>query len=86
MTTKERLHQLVEELPESEVATAERVLAALRAVANVEADPLLRALLAAPADDEPVSAEDAQALREAREDFSAGRTVALADLKRELGR
>ena len=36
MTTKERLHQLVDDLPESEVATAERVLAALRDTAEYD--------------------------------------------------
>lgn len=56
MSTKERLHQLVDELPASEVATAARVLEALRATA----DPLA----SAPEDDEPTTAGDHQAIKE----------------------
>jgi hypothetical protein len=47
MPSKHQLHQLVDRLPDSEVQTALHVLAALNA------DPALRAALAAPDDDEP---------------------------------
>lgn len=53
--------------------------------AQVERDPLVRRLDAAPLDDEPLTDEDREALREAGEDFAAGRVVSLEDLPRELG-
>jgi hypothetical protein len=47
MTTKERLHKLVDELSEREAEVA------LVIVERRRDDPLLRALAAAPLDDEP---------------------------------
>lgn len=82
MTTKERLHQLIEELPESETDTVARYLEAMRTAAG---DPVMLALLTAPEDDEPLTDEDVAALREAREDYAAERTRPLADLKRDMG-
>lgn len=51
---------------------------------QVEPDPLARRLDAAPLDDEPLTADDLEAMREAREDFAAGRVVSLEELRREL--
>jgi hypothetical protein len=51
---------------------------------QVERDPLARRLDAAPLDDEPVTAEDLEAMQVAREDFAAGRVVSLEELRREL--
>jgi hypothetical protein len=70
MTAKERLHHLVDELPESKYKLAERILEDLRDVGL--SDPLLRALLAAPYDDEPESEEERQAVKEAHRDIRAG--------------
>lgn len=81
MTTKERLHQLIEELPDQDLPGIERLLLDLL----TSGDPLVRTLLTAPEDDEPVTDEDLEALRQAREDFAAGRTVSLDEVKRELG-
>ena len=50
-----------------------------------ERDLLARRLDAAPLDDEPLTDEDYEAMREAREDFAAGRTVSSEELRRELG-
>jgi hypothetical protein len=47
MPMRDALHRLVDELPESELTAAERVLHYLRATA----DPVLRALLEAPLGD-----------------------------------
>ncbi len=47
MTTKEALYRLINELPDTVLPEAERYLAALRD------DPVLRALVTAPVDDEP---------------------------------
>ncbi len=43
-------------------------------------DPVLRALLEAPEDDEPLPKEEEQAINEARMDVLAGRTVVLKDV------
>jgi hypothetical protein len=71
MTAKERLHHLVDELPESEYKLAERILEDLRDVGL--SDPLLRALLAAPYDDEPESEEDREGLTDAPRRISGRR-------------
>jgi hypothetical protein len=49
MPTRDLLHRLIDELPESELAAAERFLQYLRATA----DPVLRTLLDAPLDAAP---------------------------------
>lgn len=49
MGRREALHQLIDDLPEQDLPIATRVLEALRATG----DPVLRALLSAPVDDEP---------------------------------
>ena len=81
MITKDRLHRLVDTLPESEVDTAARVLEALA----VAADPVARSLTSAPADDELVTSAEAEAAAEARADVAAGRVSSLEDTQRELG-
>jgi hypothetical protein len=84
MTTKERLHQLVDTLTESEAATAARVLEAMRV--PEEPHPLLRALENAPVDDLPSEADDLDGgLTEARADIAAGRLYSADEVKRELG-
>ena len=80
MTTKERLHQLVDELPDGEVSEAERLLSALRID-----DPVLRALDTAPYDDEPETDEERAAVAEAREAIARGDVVPDEELDRELG-
>jgi hypothetical protein len=79
MTTKERLHQVVDSLSEQEAADT------LDYIASRGRDSLARRLDAAPLDDEPLTAEDLDAMRELREDAAAGRLVSLDDIRRELG-
>ena len=59
MATKQQLHDLIERIPENEIATVYRLLAGLLA------DPLWIASVTAPIDDEPYSpeqqADDAEA-------------------------
>jgi CO dehydrogenase/acetyl-CoA synthase beta subunit len=81
MTIKEELHRLVDELPESESHAAKRFLEYLRNMG----DPVLRAMLEAPEDDEPETEEERAAVAEAQEDFKAGRVVSHQELKREFG-
>ncbi len=81
MTVKERLHHLVDVLPERELETAAHVLEALHATA----DPVAWALDNAPLDDEPYTQEEQAAVEEAYEDVASGTTFTLDEVKRELG-
>lgn len=81
MTVKERLHALIDDLPESELAAAERYLTYLRLLAQ---EPVLRALLTAPVDDEPLTEDDRAALREARDEVAAGRVMSHEEARRRL--
>ena len=72
MTTKEALHRLIDDLLDHEVDTAGELLQSLR-------DPVLRSLLTAPDDDEPLTDEEAAALT----DREAG-TISHEELVREL--
>lgn len=76
------LHELIDELPESEVPAARRSLRFLREVGS---DPVHHAAETAPADDEPMTEEDEAALRKAREEAARGEVISLGDLRRELG-
>jgi hypothetical protein len=76
---QEQLHRLVDELPESELEAGERYLAYLQTTGS---SPLLRALIEAPYDDEPVTPEDAAAIDEA---VARGGVVSDSELQRELG-
>lgn len=77
MTTKDALHQLVDELPEDE---AERLPGALKG-----ADPVARGLALAPIDDEPEMPEEAAAVAEARVAVGRGDLLSTPELRRRLG-
>jgi hypothetical protein len=81
MTVKERLHRLVDRLPESEELTAARILEALVATA----DPVQRALASAAPDDEPESEEEKRAVAEARAALARGEVVRDEELAEEMG-
>ena len=68
MTVKERLHQLVDQLPESMVLVAER---ALQELCQGE-DPVLRALEKAPDYGEPETDEERTAVDAAKARLAAG--------------
>ncbi len=80
--TKEELHRLVDELPESEYATAQRVLVGLRVLAAV--GPLYTAETA-PIDDEPETEEERAAMAEAKAELARGEGIPAADIYREFG-
>jgi hypothetical protein len=80
MGSKDTLHQLVDALPETAVNEAERLLEAL-----AQDDPVIRAALLAPEDDEPETAEEAAAVQEGREAIARGDFYSLEDVRRELG-
>jgi hypothetical protein len=81
MTDKERLHALVDDLPEPEAQAALRFLEYLRQEA---ADPVARALREVPMDDEPLTAEDLAALEEAEGDWQEGRVVSHDEARLQL--
>jgi hypothetical protein len=81
MSTKKILHQLVEELPDSELIAAERFLAYLRDMA----DPVRRALRTAPWDDEPESEQEREAVQEAHVELARGEKIPDAALWNRLG-
>jgi hypothetical protein len=82
MTTKDRLHQLVDELPEGDIAdAAERLLEELRDHGD---NPLARKLLSAPIDDEPETDEERRLVQEARDELARGEFVTAEEAKRRL--
>lgn len=81
MTEKERLHALVDDLPDPEVHTALRFVEYLRMETS---DPVERALAEAPFDDEPLTAEDLSALEDAERDLREGRVVSHAEARLQL--
>jgi hypothetical protein len=74
MTARERLHQIVEELPEPD---AEQIL---RAVEHWRDDPVSRALAAAPFDDEPETDDERAAVEEARNEVKRGDVVGAVEV------
>lgn len=81
MGDRTTLHRLVDSLPEEDLTTACRVLAGLTATA----DSVERALLMAPADDEPDTDDDDGGLTEARRELARGEGISTDELRRELG-
>jgi hypothetical protein len=80
MTTREKLHQIVDKLPEGELD------AALRAIEARTDDPMIRRLDDAPPEDEKISPEEEAAVQEARDELAAGAPLISQDeIKRELG-
>lgn len=83
MTTKERLHRLVDTLPARELETAAHVLEGLATLALT--DPVARALALAPDDDEPLTDAERAELREGWDDYQAGRGLSTEEMRRESG-
>ncbi len=81
MTTKDKLHRLVDALPEPVLDEAERLLQELQRRA---ADPLLRALAAAPEDDEPDTEEERAAIAEARAAIARGEVEPWEQVRADL--
>jgi hypothetical protein len=78
--SRDTLHHLVDALPDAALNDAARYLEALGT-----ADPVLRALLLAPEDDEPETDEERAAVAEAEEDVRQGRLVSMEEIEREFG-
>ena len=80
MTNRDTLHRLVEELPESEIGRAQRVMAAL-----LEPEGPLHTFETAPDDDEPETPEERAAVAEARAEADRGELVSHDEALRRLG-
>ena len=78
-TTRDALHHLVDTLPDTALDDAARYLEALGTD-----DPVLRAILLAPEDDEPETEEEREATAAAAADAAAGRVVSHAEARRRL--
>lgn len=81
MASRDSLHRLIDDLPETEVVRAERLLEVLKETA----EPPRHTLENAPEDDEPETSEEAAAIAEAWREHRERRSLTTAELKRELG-
>jgi hypothetical protein len=80
MTTREKAHKLLDELPESELEPIVEILA------SRGGDPVLRLLEDAPEEDEEISPEEEVAVKKARDEIASGvPTIPLEQVMRELG-
>jgi hypothetical protein len=79
MATKQQLHDLIERLPEQEIATVYRLLAGLLA------DPLWIASVTAPVDEEPYTPEQQADDAEAQAAIDRGEGISHAQMLREFG-
>jgi hypothetical protein len=82
MVTIERLHQLVDELPERERERAARLLEAL---AGLEPGEPFYTIETAPLDDEPESEAERLAVAEARAELARGEGQPADEVFRRLG-
>jgi len=80
MQPRERIHQLVDDLPEQELPAVERFLRQ-----REDGDPVLRALANAPDDDEELTPEEDAAVQEGLDAIERGDVVSSAELRRSLG-
>jgi hypothetical protein len=78
--TRAGLHALVDALSDDDLPEAQRLLTTLGTP-----DPALRAALLAPTDDEPLTDEERQAVKAAREAYRRGEWVEGDDVRREIG-
>lgn len=81
ITTRQQLHRLVDQLPESEMGTAQRVLEALTALGH---DPFLQMLTDAPQDDEPLTLEEEALIEEGRQQLQRGEGRSLEEVRHVL--
>ena len=81
MALRDSLHRLVDDLPETEIDRAERLLQVLKETAERP----LYTLENAPEDDEPETPEEAAVVAEAWQEHRAGKGLSTEELKRQLG-
>ena len=76
-TTRERLHELLDDVPEDRLDDVEAAL--------VDATAPYRPFEDVPEDDEPVTAEDLAAIREGRAAYARGESIPHEDAMRQIG-
>lgn len=81
ISNKERIHKLIDELPEEEVPVAERFLRYLCDIGN---DPVKRALLNASEDNEAITPKEEEMVNEAKAAYERGEVQTDEELDREL--
>ena len=81
MPSRDSLHRLVDDLPETEISRAERLLEVLKETA----EPPRYTLENAPEDDEAETPKEAAAVAEAWRDHREGKSLTTEELKRDLG-
>lgn len=79
---REKLHRLIDFLPAKEVIILQEVA---EVMAEKKLSPLMKALMAAPEDDEPLTEEDLEAIAEGERAIEEGRVKPLEQVKKELG-
>lgn len=79
MTVRDDIHRLVDTLTEHELPEAQRLLESLR---DVPDDPLMRALDAAPYDDEPSTPEEDREAAEAWDEYLRDGGMSAEEAKR----
>ncbi len=72
VVTKQDLHQLIDEIPEQEHQAAAKYLQRLRDLVN---DPIYKAFMNAPLDDEPVTPEERRLIDEAKAEVARGEVL-----------
>ncbi len=80
MAVKDRLHALVDQLPETRLDRAQQLLEAL-----LTDDPVGISLALAPIDDEPETEEERALVEEARAELARGEYLTTDELRRSLG-
>ncbi|MDE0175386.1 MAG: hypothetical protein OYH76_01115 [Defluviicoccus sp.] len=75
---RERLHRLVDEVPDQDIDVVEHLLECLCAGEY----PTLHTPETAPIDDEPLTEEDLEAIEEARRDIEAGNGIPHEEIMR----
>jgi len=79
--TREALHRLVDELPETHLGLAEQTLESIRDAEN----PVVWSLEHAPLDDEPETEEERRAVEAARAEADRGELIPHEEVKRRWG-
>ena len=80
MTTREELHNLVDQLPESTLDAAHRAL--IESLS--EHDPVFKSMLKAPEDDEPTTPEEDQSAEEGWQGYLRGEYMSAEEAEREF--
>ena len=75
-TTREKLRELIEHLPDEQLERAARLLSELSQLTQ----SFDEFLASAPLDDEPTTDDDRAAIAEGREDDRSGRTIPLSNV------